>query len=328
MSKKPQTLSSEQIKHVKTIFWKTLGKWFLIFIAVLTGITGFSLYKIKTLVEKKVEILILEQFKEPKINNTMKEVAENQAKIIIENNLNPKIEKATLSISEKTNIFNKNLNQLKDNYDSQLKTLKTEVSYIKQRNDLFKLGDTAIAYGVATALDKLNNLYIDPDETNEELKTIAISEILRIKSYFALMTRIKGVKLQWVNPKTKNIVTIDNFPTEKLIGILSKHENWKFRAKCAEHLRSRKEKGVPDALLNAIKSDPHLEVRKTAMDSFEHITGFKSSDVFAYTPASEWWDKNKENIYGNLKEQQTMEMYYKKNKTMESGNGEKDQGQN
>ena len=138
------------------------------------------------------------------------------------------------------------------------------------------------------------------------------------------MTRIKGVKPQWIDPKTKNNITIDNLPTERLIAALSIQENWKIRAKCAEHLKSRKEKGVHEALLNSIKNDAHLEVRKKAMDSFQRVTGFKSSDVFDYAPALKWWDKNKENIYENLKEQQTIEMYYKKNNKIESEKVKKD----
>ena len=54
------------------------------------------------------------------------------------------------------------------------------------------------------------------------------------------------------------------------------------------------------------------------------ISGFKSSDVFDYAPALKWWDKNKENIYENLKEQQTIEMYYKKNNKIESEKVKKD----
>ena len=314
MSGKSQTLSSGQIEQVKSVFWKTLGKWFLIFIAVLCGVTGLSLYGIKKRVERKVEALILEQFQEPRIKNIMKSVAKNQAKEIIENNLNPEIAKANLSITKKTNLFNKDITQLKSNYDSQLKALKTEVDYIKQRNTLLKLGDLAIATGDAFSFDKLNDLITDKNETNDEFKTIARSEVFRIKSHFALMTRIKGVDPRWEDPKTKKYVEINDIPTEILIKGLNDSKQWQNRAKLAEYLQHRKEKGVPDALLRAIKKDLHLEVREKAMKSFERVTGFESLDVFNHGPAKVWWNKNKKNIENNLKELQTLESYYLKNK--------------
>ena len=38
------------------------------------------------------------------------------------------------------------------------------------------------------------------------------------------------------------------------------------------------------------------------MDSFETVTGFKSSDVFKYEPAEKWWEENKERIEKDLKD--------------------------
>ena len=68
-------------------------------------------------------------------------------------------------------------------------------------------------------------------------------------------------------------------------------------------LGSRNEKGIPNTLLQAAENDSSLDVVKACMGAFSRITGYKSSGVFAYKQAKNWWLRNRENISSKFSEQ-------------------------
>lgn len=277
-------------------------------------LTIFALYQIySTVIDKSTEVItnsITVKFAEPQITQTLKDVAENQAKEIIENHLNPGIQKATSTVNQKIDLFDKDLQEFNNTYSLELKKIAKEVEYIKNRNMLLKLGDKAIAEADAESFEKLYNIY--ESTSDEDLKLFALSEIFRIKLNFINTTRIKGLEITYTNPETGKSFKNSDIPTEHLIQILKYNPTWEYRAKASELLKERKEKQVPEALLNTLKNDKNLEVRAKAMISFEIITGFKSNDVFLYPPAEDWWNKNKKDI--SLSELQTIQSALEKNK--------------
>jgi len=254
---------------------------------------------------------ITEKFAEPKIAQTLNEVAQNQAQKIIENNLNPAIQEATSSVNQKIEIFDKDLQEFKYKNYLELKKLAKEVGYFKNRNEVLKLSDAAIATGDAAPFEELGNIY--NSSTDEDIKMIALAEIFRVKNQFATMTRIKGIDVKYTHPQTGKEFIENEIPTEALLQGLKKATPWQYRARIAQLLKRRKEKQVPEALLEAIRSDKKLEVRKEALDSFQSITGFTSRDVFRYDAAKEWWEENKKDLEKNLKELQTIEEVIQKN---------------
>lgn len=288
-------------------------KWYSWTIGGFSLLTLYALFQIYiNVVHKSEEFItksITQKFAEPQINNTLNKVAENQAQEIIENNLNPAIQRATTSVNQKIESFEKDLDEFKEKYDSELKKLNKEVGYLQNRNIVLKLSDQAIATGDAKPFEELENIY--ETSTDNDIKTIALSEIFRVKNYFATMTRVKGIDIIYTNTHTGKAFTDEEIPTDILIQGLKDATIWQYRARMADLLKGRKEKQVPEALLNTIENDEKLEVRKKAMDSFESVTGFKSRDVFKYAPAKEWWEKNKVKINNELKELQTLEMHLK-----------------
>jgi hypothetical protein len=278
-------------------------------------LTIFVLFLIYSNVKHKSEEFVTNsitvKFAEPQISQTLNDVAENQAQKIIRKTLNPSIQKATTSINHKIESFDKDLQEFKKEYDSELRTLSKEVEYLKNRNIVLKLGDKSIATGNSTSFEELENIY--NKSTDHDIKMVALSEALRIKNHFATMTRIKGVSISYTHGATQKKFIEKNIPTEALIIQLKKDKKWQSRARIAVLLKDRKEKQVPDALLDAIKNDKKLEVRKEALRSFEAITGFTSRDVFKNNPATEWWVIFKKDIEKDLKELQTIEEAIKKN---------------
>jgi len=302
------------VSEIKIELKKWLKKWSTFLVGGFSLLTIYALYCIYTNVIDKSEKFITEsitlKFAEPKIAKTLNLVAENQAHKIIEDNLNPAIQKAILSVNEKILFFEKDLEEFKEKYDLQLKKLAQEVNYLKNRNEVLKLSDEAIATGDATPFEQLQNIY--DSSADEHIKKSALSEILRVKNHFATMTRIKGVNVRYTDPKTGKEFTDSEIPTEALIQGLRERAPWQIRARTAQLLKERKEKQVPEALLDSVKNDEKLEVRKEALNSFESITGFSSRDVFDYTAAKKWWEGNKQNVQGGLKDLVTIEQSIKK----------------
>jgi len=302
------------VSEIKADTKRWLKKWITLVVGGFSLLTIYGLYRIYSNVIDKSEEFITEsitlKFAEPKIANTFNDVAENQAQRIIEDNLNPAIEKATSFVSEKILLFEKDLKEFKNKYDLELKKLAKEVDYLKNRNEVLRLSDEAIATGDAVPFEQLESIY--DSSTDEDIKKSALSEIFRVKSHFATMTRIIGIDVKYIDPQTGKEFKEREIPTEALIQGLKVAKPWQYRARIAELMKERKEKQVPEALLDAIKNDKNLEVRKKAMDSFEAVTGFTSRDVFGYSFAQEWWDKTKERVEKDLKNLQTIEEVIKK----------------
>ena len=303
------------VSEIKADIKRWYKKWAKYIIGGFSVLTIFALlqiyYNVKNKAEEFITDSITSKFAEPEIKRTLNEVAVNQAQKIIENNLSPAIQKANDSVDQKIEYFEKDLKKFKDKYDSELKTLAKEVEYLKNRNVVLKLSDKAIATGDAAPFEELENIYYNSKDAN--IKMVALSEIFRVKNIFASMTRIKAIEVKYINPKTGKEFDEKEIPTEALIQGLKKHKTWQYRARIARLLRERKEKQVPEALLDAIENDKKLEVRKEAMDSYESVTGFKSRDVFKYKTAKEWWNKNKKRVDKDLNNLQKIEEVIKKN---------------
>jgi len=103
MAGKPQTLSSGQQDEVISILRSQILKWTLIAIAIFTGITGLSVWGIKTKVENKVETLVAKQFEEPRIKEIVKGVAANRADTLMSEQIRPEVEKFKIEIATRLN---------------------------------------------------------------------------------------------------------------------------------------------------------------------------------------------------------------------------------
>lgn len=72
------------------------------------------------------------------------------------------------------------------------------------------------------------------------------------------------------------------------------------RGRAAQILADRKEKEVPEALINSIKTDPSLDVLECSIRSFCRLTGCISYDLFKSKPIINWWEENKERVESEL----------------------------
>jgi hypothetical protein len=131
------------------------------------------------------------------------------------------------------------------------------------------------------------------------MREMALSEILRVKQFYITTSRIKNVSIK-ASDRAGPVRSDDQIPTDILISELKNSSDWKEQAKAAELLANRREKNVPQALLESVCENPVLDVVKVALNSFEAVTGYKSSDVFDCRAATSWWKENKQRVIGQL----------------------------
>ena len=197
-------------------------------------------------------------------------------------------------------LFKDYMKDSKIKISKEFETTVKQVMILENRNKLAELADKAIAEGDSRAFEQLKDYIDNPIE--KELLNAAKAEALRVKKFYIAMTRIKGVDFTYVDPEGKELKE-EAIPTEILLRALSSDSDWRVRTRAAQLLKNRKEKEVPEALIEAVSKDLRLDVRKVSLDSFESTTGFQSPDVLDYEPAIKWWGENKQKVENRLEEQ-------------------------
>jgi hypothetical protein len=288
-------------------------KWRGIIIGSLSiaSVVGFikmydSVYKkVHENTSKYITESITTKFADPAIKTTLENVAIGQAKKIIEDEIKPAVQyikeeshkeysmltKDIEEIKSEIVLFKEYLGDTKINFANEYNTLSNEVAIIKERNRLAELADNAIANGDSVAFEQLKSYISVPSKS--EMVNAAKAELLRVKNFYIRTTRIKAKTFSFTSSDGEKLPDTEA-TTQVLLNSLAKDKDWRVRARSAQLLKSRKEKNVPDALLEAARSDLMLDVRKNALKSFNLLTGFPQADIFDYKPAINWWKENKQ----------------------------------
>ncbi len=114
MANKPQTLSQGQKDEVIRVIRNQVLTWTLIFLAILTGITGVGLWQIKEHVENKMEALVASQFEEPKIHQVVEEAAATRANQILREQIQPDVDRFKTEITNRLSELDMLLAKTKD----------------------------------------------------------------------------------------------------------------------------------------------------------------------------------------------------------------------
>ena len=273
-------------------------------IGIISVVTGLSIFGIYMNVKGKIENILInkieKQFEEPTINTLVQNVAKNEAKTILDKQILPEVSN-----------FKSYIDDIKTKYKTDYNTLKKEISELETRNHILSLGDQAIYKASRSALEDLLKLITEP--SNPNLLNTVLAEISRVKLFWLNATTISGKTLK-VKMQDGTLKNESDLTTDELIKLLLE-EDYSSRAKSAQLLRNRKEKHVPEALMQCIKKDQHLEVVRDAVDSFKLITGYYAMDVFGAIfrtsdiqavgddrePIDIWWEKHSLEINEKLK---------------------------
>lgn len=181
----------------------------------------------------------------------------------------------------------KDINVLKDRTNAEIREAQTLRHYSE-------LADRAIAKGDRQSFDQLMEMYRSqrPEEPGYDA---LVANIMRTKSYWLLVNRVPTDTLT----RHGKTIKASDLTTCELIDELDSNPTWEIRALMAKTL-TRKEKGVPEALLRAIKTDRHIHVVRDAIRTWAVVTGFASSDVLDVEPIETWWKENQDKTVARL----------------------------
>ena len=142
MANRPQSLSKGQRDEVVRIFHGRLLAYFLTSLAIIGGVLGVGLWQIKQRLESKMESMIADQFKEPRIHQTVSEVAATKAQYILMKQIQPEVDAFKDEIAKKTAKAEEdlaNINETVTKANSSLSELKTQSDFfmtaLSARND-------------------------------------------------------------------------------------------------------------------------------------------------------------------------------------------------
>ena len=166
-----------------------------------------------------------------------------------------------------------------------------ELDILGKRNQLTMHADDAIANGTRASFDRLLALSGNED-IEPQLRDGAAAEILRVKDFYASGTRLGSYSLPvgtlYPSLKSKNEEALD---TSVLLALLGDQERtWRQRTRAAYLLAGRRSLIVAEALVQAAKSDPNLDVVKECVFTFQENTGFRASGLFEIEELLTWWD--------------------------------------
>lgn len=187
------------------------------------------------------------------------------------------------------------LSDLTVRYKNDYALFSSELTKLKQRNEITKLGDKAINFADRASFHNLQ--IIAGTDKDPDLSVAAGTQMRLVKGYWMTSSSVKPGRhtidgRHGANLKTSEL--IDVLVTDKDSG------NRNNRILAAKALRNRTQKGVPDALLKSIREDPDLEVVANSMFAFEDVTGFPSPDIFNYEPVEAWWKDKREEVNAKL----------------------------
>jgi len=192
------------------------------------------------------------------------------------------------SFSEKQQTLSHNVISLKDE-------LSKEIDKLEMITGLINLANKSISTSRAEFYDELKKKQTATQGT--EMSAIVNAQILSVKKFYIGTTRIKGrhLKIGGIEVKPKDLTT------EELLFDLSNNKNWVVRALVSKELGSRKEKDVPEALINCAENDEILDVRRDCIDAFELVIDkkYESPDILDASGIIKYWSENKEEIEKN-----------------------------
>ncbi len=213
--------------------------------------------------------------------------------------VNNEVEKLNVNIQKTEHTFKTKFGDITNSIEIVRNELSMEVDTLKRRNELILLADKAIVHGCRESYEKLKSVINNGKGEAKEINVAALSELLRVKTFYLGGTRIKTIELQY-KENDGNLKKDKEISMEVLVSTLINSEDWRQRAKASQLLRQRKEEIVISALIKAMIYDQRLDVIKECLNSFSAITGFKKADVLDHKPLLIWWDQNKDDVLAKL----------------------------
>ena len=186
--------------------------------------------------------------------------------------------------------FDQDLSVMKEQVAVSPGDAREQLKLLGRRNELTMFADDAITNGTRAAFDKL--LAASDDLNNPQaLRDGAAAEILRVKVFYASGNRLGSYSLP-VATLYPSLITAaeEELKASQLIELLGDKERaWRVRNRAAYLLANHRGLAVSEALVQAVKSDPNLDVVKECVLAFEENTGYRAKGMFEIEALENWW---------------------------------------
>jgi hypothetical protein len=211
----------------------------------------------------------------------------------------------------KSRNFDVFLHEMRNALQAEYQILSQKIAFLELQNDLPILRDKAISQGDRGALEEILRIAQTTPE-DSPVKQLAweyyVGVVRSLPSHYHsspfLVVKLEDgtLKKEW------------EIPTLRLITSLS-DPDWNVRARAATLLGGRAEKGIPDILLQAARSDKNLRVIGNALISFGYITGRVARpiaaghdaisqtefvEMFDIDKLEQWWQEHSEEVNERL----------------------------
>ena len=285
-----EELSQQQARDIAKMALRMMWKPLVSVASFVSLIFGFGLWQTCQYVEEQIQ----QRFADPQVARTFTDVANEKAREIIANRVEPTIDAAQQQVRAEVESLSTDLAAFRAAFDRQLQEVKAENAYQKELRKIQGLEDAA-RMGSYKAYEALRNYRSD----NRELLSRALSAAQSAKADYIGRAYFSSAPLT-AQRASGDEVQEDQMTTEELLGVVESEKNHLIRARAARKLASHPYLGVPEQLLAVIDSDESLWVRTAALDSFSAMTGFHGEDVFAFDKAKAWFAENQERVNAGL----------------------------
>ncbi|MEM7145822.1 MAG: hypothetical protein AAF591_11865 [Verrucomicrobiota bacterium] len=165
-----------------------------------------------------------------------------------------------------------------------------EIEYLQMRNRLTSYADEAITMANRSQYEKLWDVVYDEGMT--DYHAAAVSEILRVKFFYASGSRLGAWTLP-VRDLFPGLETEGDLQVQQVIDLLlDRTQDWRVRVRAARLLEGQRTRRVMESLRDAIHDDPNLDVLKEAVRTFEVNGNFVGEDFFDVESVDAWWEVN------------------------------------
>ncbi|MEM9281788.1 MAG: hypothetical protein AAGA96_08180 [Verrucomicrobiota bacterium] len=169
-----------------------------------------------------------------------------------------------------------------------------ELDYLRVRNQLTSFADDAITMANRSQYENLWEVVYD--DSQSDFHAAAVSEILRVKFFYASGSRLGA----WILPVSELFPGLENeseLEVKQVIDLLTdRTQDWRVRVRAARLLEGQRTRTVFEALRGAIHEDPNLDVLKESVRTFEVNAGFVGDDFFDVKSVDAWWEANAERL--------------------------------
>lgn len=226
------------------------------------------------------------QFAQPELKDVLRHSAFQMVPVLLEKVSAHLISEAHEKLRAQQEAFERYSEDIKLKYDQSYRVVSDEAYLIKERHKMSDWEEEALVLGSRQAYESIKR-YLT---SRQELALIAGAILKRVSKIYTSLNRVQSFTLSYES--SGKVLKNAEIPKEGLLNFLAKDLQWEARAKAAELLAACPEEGVSQALLKAAQEDPHLEVLRNALISFEKITGYKGSDPLDPASALVWWEES------------------------------------